>query len=190
MRIKVGKCYIANLTKGEAPVRIESTHEDGGWVARTLLTSRTTRIKTAEQIVRECSQEELDACANQRAVRVAMTPDAPEPPVACPVEQAEVVAEPEAPEIVPDDDIYVRLRSKPRRKMSLLDAAYRVLTEYGDELSASEIVQAALCKGYWETQGKTPGNTLNAALTREIRTKGEAARFTKGSRGHFAARPQ
>ena len=29
-RIKIGSCYIARLSKGDAPVRIESVHEDGG----------------------------------------------------------------------------------------------------------------------------------------------------------------
>ncbi|MDD3036113.1 MAG: winged helix-turn-helix domain-containing protein [Candidatus Saccharimonadaceae bacterium] len=199
MKVKIGKCYIATLSKGESPIRIESTHEDGGWVARTLLTSRMTRIKTVEQIVRECEDAELEEYnnrSNERASRPNETPIAEETPVD--IEPAtEPVSEPiietpgpnSTPE-EPTEDIYEVLRRKPKKQMSLLEAAQRVLLEFGDELTAGDIVQAAIQKGYWQTEGKTPGNTLNAAITREIKAKGEESRFAKGSKGHFLAKQQ
>lgn len=199
MKVKIGKCYIATLSKGEAPIRIESTHEDGGWVARTLLTSRMTRIKTVEQIVRECEDAELEEYtnrSNERTSRSNETPIAEETPVD--IEPAtEPVSEPiietpgpnSTPE-EPTEDIYDVLRRKPKKQMSLLEAAQRVLLEFGDELTAGDIVQAAIQKGYWQTEGKTPGNTLNAAITREIKAKGEESRFAKGSKGHFLAKQQ
>lgn len=185
MRIKIGKCYIATLTKGEAPVRIESTHEDGGWVARTLLTSRTTRIKTADQIVRECEDAELAEYTNRVSEQSGSSPETGTEEI--PVDLEPVVASPTGGST---EDIYDVLRRKPKRTLSLLDAAYRVLTEFGDELSANDLVQAILQKGYWRTEGKTPGNTLNAAMTREIKVKGEESRFAKGARGRFLARPK
>ena len=200
-KIKVGKCYIAKLSKGEAPIRIESVHEDGGWVARTLLTSRITRIKTAEQIVRECEESELEEYTNRSNERVARsseeTPTEPETTetvdISEPEEPSEEIAETQAEDIAPEeaestDDIYELLRRKPKTKMTLLDAAHRVLSEFGDELSATDIVKAAIEKGYWQTEGKTPGNTLNAAITRDIKAKGEESRFAKGTRGRFTAR--
>lgn len=198
-KIKVGKCYIAKLSKGEAPIRIESVHEDGGWVARTLLTSRITRIKTVEQIVRECEESELEEYTNRSNERVArpseetVTPETVEVHEATePEEPSEEIAESPAEDITPEeestDDIYELLRRKPKTKMTLLDAAHRVLSEFGDELSATDIVKAAIEKGYWQTEGKTPGNTLNAAITRDIKAKGEESRFAKGTRGRFTAR--
>ena len=197
MRVKIGKCYIANLSKGEAPVRIESTHEDGGWVARTLLTSRMTRIKTVEQIVRECEDSELEDYTNRSNERANRSCE-----IAVQEGQAvdiETASEPTAEDVTEtptsenqveeaSEDIYEILRRKPKRNMSLLDAAYRVLSEFGDELSAGDIVQAAVQKGYWQTEGKTPGNTLNAAISRDIKARGEESRFAKGTKGHFLAR--
>lgn len=195
-KIKVGKCYIAKLSKGEAPIRIESVHEDGGWVARTLLTSRITRIKTAEQIVRVCEESELEEYTNRSNERVARPNEetvSPEPVEVTEMTEQEETVETPAEDITPEeeestDDIYVLLRRKPKTKMTLLDAAHRVLTEFGDELSATDIVKAAIEKGYWQTEGKTPGNTLNAAITRDIKAKGEESRFAKGTRGRFTAR--
>jgi restriction system protein len=42
-----------------------------------------------------------------------------------------------------------------------------------------------LQKGYWETGGKTPEATINAAIAREIKAKGDTARFRKVQRGLF-----
>ncbi|MDD3586673.1 MAG: winged helix-turn-helix domain-containing protein [Thermoguttaceae bacterium] len=194
-RIKVGKCYIAKLSKGDAPIRIESVHEDGGWVARTLLTSRITRIKTAEQIVRVCEDSELEEYTNRSNERVARPSEetvSPEPVEVTEMTESQETVETPAEDITPEeettDDIYVLLRRKPKTKMTLLDAAHRVLSEFGDELSATDIVKAAIEKGYWQTEGKTPGNTLNAAITRDIKAKGEESRFAKGTRGRFTTR--
>jgi hypothetical protein len=42
-------------------------------------------------------------------------------------------------------------------------------------------------KGYWSSpKGKTPSSTLYAALAREIKLKGAAARFVKTGPGTFA----
>ena len=177
-RVKIGKCYIARLSKGEAPIRIESTHEDGGWVAKTLLTSRVTRIKTKEQILREYDPDEPE--------EVVETTIKSEPVEETPAETVaeEQTAEPESTE---SEDIYTSLRRKSRSPMTLLDAAHRVLSEYGGELNAREIVETAVEKGYWVTGGKTPANTLNAAIAREIKIKGEESRFVKQNRGRFVA---
>ena len=118
--------------------------------------------------------------------KVAVTAEAPEEiPVEIPTEE---VLETTVDSSAEDEDIYETLRKKPRRQMTLLDAAYRVLTEYGGALTTGEIVDAALRKGYWQTEGKTPANTLNAAIAREIKLNGETSRFQKGERGHFLAR--
>jgi hypothetical protein len=71
-------------------------------------------------------------------------------------------------------------------KLSALAAAAKVLGETKKALSAQEMVDAMQAKGYWTSpKGKTPSATLYAALTREIKTKGNQARFQKASPGHF-----
>jgi hypothetical protein len=71
-------------------------------------------------------------------------------------------------------------------KLSALAAAAKVLGETKKALSAQEMIDAMKARGYWTSpKGKTPSATLYAALTREIKTKGNQARFQKASSGHF-----
>ena len=72
-----------------------------------------------------------------------------------------------------------------KSKLSGLDAAEKVLREAGEPLRAQTIVDRAVEKGYWQTNGKTPAATVYAAMLREIQTKGDAARFRKADRGLF-----
>jgi hypothetical protein len=75
------------------------------------------------------------------------------------------------------------------KKLSALDAAARVLRESGQSMSCPELIAQMAAKGYWTSpKGKTPASTLYAALTREIRLKGEAARFVQTGPGRFAYR--
>jgi hypothetical protein len=75
------------------------------------------------------------------------------------------------------------------KKLSALDAAAKVLRETGQATSCPELIAQRTAKGYWSSpKGKTPSATLYAALTREIRLKGKAARFVKTGPGRFASR--
>lgn len=79
--------------------------------------------------------------------------------------------------------------AKPK-KMSALDAAHEVLTRENKSLNAKELIDAMTGYGLWTSPGgKTPHATLYAAILREITTKGDAARFRKTTKGHFAATP-
>jgi hypothetical protein len=72
------------------------------------------------------------------------------------------------------------------KKLSALDAAARVLAETGQAMSCPELIAAMAGKGYWTSPaGKTPVATLYAALTREIQTKKDQARFRKSAPGRF-----
>jgi hypothetical protein len=78
---------------------------------------------------------------------------------------------------------------KEGKRLTALDAAARVLAESGQALSCGELIAAMAAKGYWTSPaGKTPSSTLYAAMAREIKTKGGAARFRKTERGKFAGR--
>jgi hypothetical protein len=75
------------------------------------------------------------------------------------------------------------------KKYSALDAAAQVLRESGQPLSCPKLIQQMAARGYWSSpKGKTPSATLYAALMREVKGKGEAARFVKTGPGKFALR--
>ncbi len=74
----------------------------------------------------------------------------------------------------------------PETKMSMLDAAVETLRGAPLPMSAKEMIAAMEEKGLWKSQsGKTPSNTLSAAIGREISTK-ENSRFKKADKGKFA----
>jgi hypothetical protein len=73
------------------------------------------------------------------------------------------------------------------KKLSALDAAAQVLGEAGQPMNCQEMIVAMAAKGYWTSPaGKTPQATLYSALLREIKTKGDQARFQKTDRGKFS----
>lgn len=81
-------------------------------------------------------------------------------------------------------------KAKPakEKKVSALDAAARVLTESGEPMNSSEMIEAMSKKGYWTSpNGQTPEATLYAAIIREIGKKGKESRFAKKERGKFIA---
>src|SRR5262245_39125659 len=73
-----------------------------------------------------------------------------------------------------------------QRKPSGLDLAAQVLLKSKTPLNAGAIAQRVIAAG-WKTEGKTPSQTLHAAIGREIKALGGKARFRKAGRGLFAA---
>ena len=72
------------------------------------------------------------------------------------------------------------------KKLSAIDAAAQVLGESKEPLNTKEMVEAMSAKKYWTSPGgKTPHATLYSAILREIRKKGDDARFRKVERGRF-----
>src|SRR5258708_1534882 len=114
---------------------------------------------------------------SQAAVKGAAT--APPPPAG-----TDRAAKPEKP-----PKAEARSAATPARKLSALDAAAKVLGETGRAMTCPELIAAMAAKGYWTSPGgKTPASTLYASCLREIKTKGEGARFLKAERGKFALR--
>ena len=71
-------------------------------------------------------------------------------------------------------------------KLSLLKAAIAVLEESDEALNTKQMIEKAKAKGLWTPgEGKTPEQTLYSAMSREIKNKGENARFVQVSKGHF-----
>ena len=71
-------------------------------------------------------------------------------------------------------------------KLSLVKAAIAVLGETDEALNTKQMIEQAKAKGLWPPgEGKTPEQTLYSAIAREIKAKGESARFKLISKGHF-----
>ena len=70
-------------------------------------------------------------------------------------------------------------------KQGGLSGAVKVLEEAGQPINCAEMVKQMLEKGLRKTNGKTPSATIYSAITREIKEKGETARFRKTERGKF-----
>lgn len=70
-------------------------------------------------------------------------------------------------------------------RVSGLDAAAHVLRTVRKPMRVKDVVDHMLGTGMWKTNGKTPAATIYVAILREIKTKGDAARFRKVDRGLF-----
>lgn len=76
-----------------------------------------------------------------------------------------------------------------KSKLSLLSAAAAVLAESDEPLNCKRMIELAKERGLWTPgAGKTPEQTLYSAIMREIKDKGDTARFRKSPlRGHYLA---
>jgi len=75
------------------------------------------------------------------------------------------------------------------KKLGVLSAAHQVLSASADPMTCQEMISAMAEQKLWSSpNGKTPAQTLYAAIIREIKHKGAEARFLKTERGKFEAR--
>jgi len=130
--------------------------------------------KAAQAKLKEVGSPTLAALI-RKAVQKHGLPTGHTLPKAC--EDAAAAAVPEAKARKP--------RARKDGKLSQMDAAVQVLTDAGEALTCKEIVRRMLEKQLWETEGRTPGATLSAALQRDIAKRGEGSRFKKAARGLF-----
>ena len=162
--VKVGHVYKAKVTGKVVPVEIVSANPNGGWEGKNLSTGKSVRIKSAQRLREEKPVAKRAATSPTRAKTAAKATKDAKP---------------------------ARKRHTGQRgangakRMSGLDAAAKVLAEAGEPMGAKAITEAALAKGLWQTNGKTPAATIYAAIIREIAAKGSDARFRKVDRGMF-----
>ena len=88
---------------------------------------------------------------------------------------------------------YIKDKSKPLQhhrtatKITALQAAIKVLEEEQRALSAKELIDRMVQRGYWQSPGgTTPWATLSSAIGVDMRRNGTASRFIKPSAGLFA----
>ena len=176
--ITIGGIYSAKVSGNLVPVRIDAENAHGGWDGTNLKTKRPVHIKSARRLrgktrarpggKRIMTKAEYEADAKREAGQEAK-----------PTKQRHTGERGAA------SGKSVADGSKP---MSLLDAAAHLLSlGTGDPMRCQAIVDLAINRNLWTPRtGKTPANTLYAAIAREIKDKGSASRFVKAERGKFA----
>ena len=158
--IETGKIYIAKVSGKLTKVRIDDVSPHGGWTATNVATGKKIRIRSPQRL-----RAEADAAPKKKETKQAPGSDNTPTP-SLPGKNATPASE-------------------PAKAMSGLDAAAKVLSDAGTPLNAKQIVERILAQGLWKTEGKTPSATLHAALSREIKQKGDGSRFRKAERGLF-----
>jgi hypothetical protein len=159
--VHIGGRYTAKVTHKLVVVEILSENPHGGWDARNLSTGKRVRIKSAQRL---------------RGV-------AKGTPVAAPVATQE--PNPTQPATRPESTHTPHPAASQR--LSALDAAAKALAEAAEPMTCRQLIEAMTEKGYWHPNaGKTPQNTLHAAISKEIKTKGADSRFEKVAPGQFA----
>ncbi len=70
----------------------------------------------------------------------------------------------------------------------MVAAALQVLQERKVAMTCPELIDVMATEGLWVSPGgKTPANTLYAAISRIIKQQGKASAFRKAERGKFEA---
>ncbi len=73
------------------------------------------------------------------------------------------------------------------KKVSMIDAAQKVLADAKEAMTCPDMIEAMAKKNLWSSpNGKTPANTLYAAISRIIKEKGKQSPFKKTDKGQFA----
>ena len=168
--VKIGNHYKAKVTDKIVTVEIIAENPHGGWDAKNLSTGKSVRIKSAQRLRGAVPKTNTAApVAKPNPKPSKDTPQEPSPNTPKPAKN--------------------RLRTN---RMSILDAAAQVLSEAKEPLNCKLMIQAMTDKAYWQPaqSGKTPANTLHAAISKEIKTKAGESRFEKVGRGQFALSPQ
>ena len=213
--VRIGATYLVKVASNLVPVKIDRAHDNGGWegsqkTGKTIRIKSPQRLRKrladAENLkaVHKADQENarLDeqraASADGRTTSErAMAESAKDAAKAKRriVTKAEYEAQAsnaatDAPERDRDERAATggHRAADEAKPMSLLDAAAHLLSlGTGDPMRCKDIVDLAIQRDLWAPRngGKTPANTLSAAMRREIKTKGDASRFRLAERGKF-----
>ena len=166
--VQIDGVYAVNVGRNITGVRITQENPRGGWDGVNVKTNKPVRIKSAQRLRGPWQRD-----------------DKPETPVTSPTAAPGAQTEPETtPGITGDSGTPER---KPDGKMSLLDAAAHLLSlDKSAAMNCQDMVDLAVAEGLWQPRkGKTPANTLYAAIAREIKTAGDTSRFAKAEPGKF-----
>ena len=172
--VQIGATYLVKVAGNLVPVKITHEHPSGGggWEGTSVKTGKTIRIKTAQRLRKRLGDVPGVSADPDTATHAAKAE--PKRDTGDPVATGSQGGGKEA---------------KTERRMSLLDAAARVLAESGEPLNTKEMVERVVERGLWTPgSGKTPAATLYSSILRETNKKGDEARFAKVERGRFEAK--
>lgn len=211
--VQIGATYLVKVASNLVPVKISREHDSGGggWEGISVKTGKTIRIKSAQRLrkrlpdpehakaIHKADQENARVRDERAKAEDGMTASERAMAESAPGAKKDAKATKDA-KSAPERDTDDRGATGGQRDgdegtsgvpMSLLDAAAHLLSlGTGDNPGAmrcKDIVDLAVERGLWTPgKGRTPANTLYAAISREIKVKGEASRFVKAERGKFA----
>jgi len=180
--IKIGGNYYAFVGKNRLDVRVDAKDKKAGWwVCTNTRTGKSIRVSRLEPRSTEKQAKEPAARKAHNGTAKVTTKD----------NLTIVENEPATVETIGGKAKAAKVaKTNPptEKRLSALDAAFKVLTETKEPLSAMQMVEAMSAKGYWTSPGgKTPHATLYSAILREL-SKGSESRFIKTERGRFAAK--
>lgn len=165
--ITIGTKVIVKVGRNEVEVTVTEITATG-WKVKSQTTGREFEVRRIERIVTEPA-EETDAAE-------------PETETAAAAPETATPAEPEPEE---DDDQAVNPAPesgsgpRPEKKLSLLNAAAKVLAACRTPMNCKEMIAKAVEMGLWTPTGaKTPEQTLYSGIFREIKSTDEP-RFKK-----------
>jgi len=203
--VKINGYYTAKVSDKLTIVRIIDENPHGGWDAVNTKTGKKVRINSPARLRAEVTSDGKPVKREPKALKPKAAPakaDAtPVAPTCEPAAEASqtTTEEPERDTVKPvaTGDAAIEPAEEPAdgashaaptgKKMSLVEAAIVVMKEIGEPMNTKRMVALAAEKGLWSSpNGKTPHNTLYAAILREITEKGDASRFEKVERGKFA----
>ena len=156
--ITVGTIAIVKVGRNEVEVIVTEVTATG-WKVKSQSTGREFEVRRIERIVTEPVEEE----------------DAPTEPEteAAPAEEEDDNAVNPVPE--------AERNPRPEKKLSLLNAAAKVLAACRTPMNCKEMIAKAVEMGLWTPTGaKTPEQTLYSGIFREIKTT-EEPRFRKSA---------
>ena len=160
--ITVGTIAIVKVGRNEVEVTVTEVTATG-WKVKSQSTGREFEVRRIERIVTE-PVEETEAAA----------PEVAEPETAAPAE-SETEEEDNAVNPAPESGSGPR----PEKKLSLLNAAARVLAACRTPMNCKEMIAKAVEMGLWTPTGaKTPEQTLYSGIFREMKS-GAESRFKK-----------
>ncbi|HOQ06021.1 MAG TPA: winged helix-turn-helix domain-containing protein [Anaerohalosphaeraceae bacterium] len=164
--IQIGSVYDLKVGRNTTPVRIMKAAQEGGWEAVTLAGNKPVAIQSAERLVGLYNPKKASPSAQGGKAS-----PKPRKPTTRTQKAAQSKRGPMSPKV---------------QRLSALDAAVRVLAEANGPMTCRQLIETMAAKDYWKSaSGKTPANTLCAAILKEITTKGDDSRFQKVGRGQF-----
>jgi len=188
--IHAGKDYIIKVGHNEVKVKVLS-HTGHSWIVKTA-GGKIMPIQMADRFVRQVAltgEVPLQTPATPAEADATETSTSPTVPVTVATE----VAMPEPPATVPPPAIPPTEAATPatipvattEKKLSMLDAAAKVLEAATAPMTVKEIIAAMEESGLWKPgNGLTPANSLVAAVGQEIKKK-PSPRFRKTAPGKF-----